>query len=122
MKCLNCNAPIKASSGICEYCKTPFSLKEVSKYYKPEENNTRVKLKAERSEEKILKKWGFMQSLAEFAIFVVLCGLISDEGILGFVGLCYGLLIIIRLYNFIGLTKLFGRRFESFVTKKTTFF
>ena len=127
MKCRNCNAPINSSSGICEYCNTPFSLKEVSKYYKPEENNIRVKLKAERSEEKIFKKWGFKQSLAEIFAFFVLFGLFNSNEVdtneaQDFLLLCYALLIFVRFLNFIRYFKLFGRRFESLITKITTFF
>ncbi len=123
LKCRNCNAPIKSSSGICEYCKTPFSLKEVSKYNKPEENNISVKLKAERSEEKIFKKWGFKQTFSEFFIFFFLGILFSQiEPLLNLVVYGYLFYILLRFYNFIGFTKIFGRRFENFITKKTTFF
>ena len=123
LKCRNCNAPLKSSSGICEYCKTPFSLKEVSKNYKQEVNDKSSNLKTEGSEEKILKKWGFKQTFAEFFIFIVLGGLFSSfEPLLSLFSFSYALLVMLRFSNFIGFTNSFGRRYERFITKKTTFF
>ena len=65
------------------------------------------------------KSWGFLQTFLEFIIYCI-----ASEIFTGFSEIIisiYLLWTISRLLNFVGLTKLFGNRFERFFTLKTSF-
>ena len=133
MNCRNCNAPIKSSDTVCSYCNTPYLLKDVShnkkenkdvSHHKKENKNENYeKLNFVKNEKKISKKWGIKQTIAEFAAYCFLLLIFESQyEIRDFISTCYGILIYTRFFNFIGITKIFSRKFERFITNKTTFF
>ena len=69
------------------------------------------------------KSWGFFQTILEFIIFFIIFWLvvIISPQFFEFIFNIYLLWTLLRLLNFVGLTKLFGKRFESFITLKTSF-
>ena len=84
-------------------------------------NNKVVKL--ENTEPKELhKSWGFLQTFLEYTIHSFVLIIPETFAAIGaIIAIFFILWWLLRLLNFIGLTKLFGKRFERFVTLKTSF-
>ena len=70
----------------------------------------------------IHKSWGFLQTFLEYTIYSFVLIIPETFAAIGaIIAIIFILWWLLRLLNFIGLTKLFGKRFESFVTLKTSF-